>query len=92
MEFAFHEDSLPAIDLKLEVDTKQLREAAKETIVFGSEQDWGDSSETWKSLEQINTTKSLKVRLLRGTTPVTDWHPVDCYKDGAWVSDQAVKK
>ena len=85
VEFQFNSQSSPVIIPIPDAELKQNQSAAKETIVFGSELQWEDTSEVWKSLEQITGAKDLKVRLLRDKAPVTDWFSVDFYKVDHWI-------
>jgi hypothetical protein len=90
IEFRLSEEGsgivVPISDSKL----KRMQADARDTIVFGMEYDWEETPETTsllKSFEQIVSTKNLKVRLMRGNTPVTNWHPMSAYKVDRWLSE-----
>jgi hypothetical protein len=85
VEFRFSNQSSPAIIPIPEAELRQIQSEAKDTIAFGCELDWGNTSELWKNLEQISSAKDLKVRLLHANKPMTDWGPVDFYKVDHWV-------
>jgi hypothetical protein len=87
VELQFSSQSNPAVIPIPEQELKQIRTVAKDTIVFGSEYDWEETSEFRKSLDRITNAKELKVRLLRAKAPVTDWFPVEFYKDGKWIDE-----
>lgn len=85
IEFRFS-SQLPSEILPIpEAILKQNQAAAKDTIVFGGEFDWKETSEMSKRLESLNSTKGLSIRLIRGNTPVTGWFAVDFYKVDKWV-------
>jgi hypothetical protein len=86
IEFYFSNKNSSTILAMPDWELKQVHEHDELSVVFGSENDWQPTDEFWKNLEQITNAKDLKVRLLRKKAPLTDWIPVDFYKNGKWIS------
>jgi len=91
-ELRFSSRNSPVIVQTSDVEMKQIRAQAKDTIVFGSEYDWDEASQLWRSLEQIASPAGLAVRLLHAKAPVTDWYPIELYKNGTWISDNPTRR
>jgi hypothetical protein len=92
IEFQVQQRGSPLVIPIPEIELKQLRAEAKDTIVFGSENDWRETTEAWKTLDQIASAKDLKVRLLHGKVPATDWFPTDFYKVDRWIPDAVTNR
>ena len=91
-ELRFSSRSSPVILQTSDLEMKQIRAQARETIVFGSEYDWEEGSDVWRSLEQVVGPTGLEVRLLHAKSPATDWYPVELYKRGMWVTENTPKQ
>ena len=92
VELRLDSQSTPIIIHIPDVELKQMRVVAKDTIVFGSEYEWSELPEMSKTFEQITSPKGLEVRLLRAKAAATDWFPVDFYKSGKWISGIVTNK
>lgn len=71
-------------------DTERNIKDSKVSVVFVASWIWPSTNSICKKLDQINDVSSIKVRLLKAGTPVTDWCPVSFYRLDHWMASKEV--
>jgi hypothetical protein len=70
----------------LEQTLKDNEAGSAPTVLFNAGFGWSATEDTARKLNSVPVPERVRLRLVRGTVPLTDWHRISIYRGGKWVS------
>jgi hypothetical protein len=92
IEMCFAETNTTAIIPVQISDREENLKSSEVTVVMVARWIWHRTDGIWDKLETIRDVANIKIRLFKGNTPVTEWHPVSFYRLDHWMGSKSVLK
>lgn len=90
VELLLAKTNATAILTVLTSDAERNVKDSKVSVVYMAHWIWSSTNGIWNQLEKIDDVSNLKVRLLKGGHPVTEWCPVSFYRLDHWMGSKEV--